>query len=309
MIRLALFPLLATLLLLFSACPAFSGPFGPGTGSKTRSEPALSEQSTRPPEAPGPVAALLQQVVKAQKMLRGMMSERARILREHPFGASFWGFLGLALVYGMIHAVGPGHGKTVVSAYCLARPGRPAQAMLMGLTLSATHVGSATLLVGLAWLLLAHNLAGFEAAGIWLERASYALLLVLGTALLIGACRRFARNTHNTPAPEPAENLRQMLTTAFVTGLIPCPGATLILVFAFGLGIPGTGLLSMFFLALGMGLTTGLFGMAASGAGGAALATAGADNKRGELFHALLSLAGAATILIFGAVMLLGSLA
>ncbi|MGE4470954.1 MAG: nickel/cobalt transporter [Desulfovibrio sp.] len=318
--------LAATLLALsLPTATAQAGPFGPGTGGRhatTSSEPDQAEnpdqevRQSRSPFAtkresatPGILGRVLQQSAAIQKEIKSAMAGYARAIQRQPGGSAFWAFLGLAALYGVFHALGPGHGKTVISAYCLSRPTTPARALLMGSALSTVHVGSATLLVAVAYLILAKNMAGFQAAGIWLERASYALLLCLGLGLSLAALRRLKRPaaSPSTPEEQPA-SLRSMLGTAFITGLVPCPGATLILVFALSLRIPATGFISMLFLALGMGLTTGLFGLAAAGARSAALRSTRSSPRGARLLHGLLSLGGALCITLFGAILLLGSL-
>ncbi|MEK7468307.1 MAG: hypothetical protein AAB074_12910 [Planctomycetota bacterium] len=66
--------------------------------------------------------------------------------------------IGLALImiliafgYGAAHAIGPGHGKTLVAAYLVGSHGRLSHALLLGLTVTLAHVG-VVLAVGLALL-------------------------------------------------------------------------------------------------------------------------------------------------------------
>lgn len=47
-----------------------------------------------------------------------------------------------ALLLGMGHALSPGHGKTVVAAYLVGSRGTVGQALLLGMTVTATHVSS-----------------------------------------------------------------------------------------------------------------------------------------------------------------------
>lgn len=51
-----------------------------------------------------------------------------------------------ALLLGAGHALSPGHGKTVVAAYLVGSRGTVGQALLLGLTVTATHVSSVLLL-------------------------------------------------------------------------------------------------------------------------------------------------------------------
>lgn len=317
MIRLAILLLALCIFWLAAVGGAQAGPFGPGKGGARAAQTdsnATTDRARPPSEAAtgigsGFLGQCLQAVTLLQKRIKSSMAGYARNLRERPLGASFWSFLGLALLYGALHAVGPGHGKTVVSAYCLGRPGGPFRAMLMGIVLSATHVGSATLVVGAAYLVFSGSQSGFQNAGIRLEQASYALIALLGLGIFAQTLRRMRRGPEPERLPNASEDPRHMLLTAFATGLVPCPGATLILIFTINLHILWTGLLSMLFLAVGMGLTTGLFGVAACGARSATFRSLRAlDPRRMALLHALLSLCAATIIFLFGALLLLDAL-
>src|SRR5437588_5260744 len=47
--------------------------------------------------------------------------------------------IGAALFWGMAHALSPGHGKTIVTAYLVGQRGTPRHAALLGLIVTATH--------------------------------------------------------------------------------------------------------------------------------------------------------------------------
>ena len=82
-----------------------------------------------------------------QKKLRGHLTHVSRDIRENPWGRSFLLFLILSFVYGVIHALGPGHGKSIVFSYFLSRPGRYVHGVLMGNVITFVHVFSAVAIV------------------------------------------------------------------------------------------------------------------------------------------------------------------
>src|SRR5262249_5019586 len=69
------------------------------------------------------------------------------------------GMVGLALVVavglGALHALEPGHGKTVVAAYLVGSRGTPRHALYLGLIVTATHTAGVYLL-GVVTLFLSH---------------------------------------------------------------------------------------------------------------------------------------------------------
>lgn len=95
--------------------------------------------------------------------------------------------IGLALVLGASHALLPGHGKTVMAAYIAGRQGSARDAVLVGVTVTATHTGG-VLLLGLG-LTLSTALAGETVLG-WLGVISGLLIAALGLALLVNAARK-----------------------------------------------------------------------------------------------------------------------
>ncbi len=58
--------------------------------------------------------------------------------------------LALALGFGAVHAVGPGHGKTIMAAYLVSSRGRPRDAVLLGGVVSIMHTAS-VLVLGSCW--------------------------------------------------------------------------------------------------------------------------------------------------------------
>ena len=199
-----------------------------------------------------------------QKKLRGHLTHVSRDIRENPWSRSFLLFLILSFVYGVIHALGPGHGKSIVFSYFLSRPGRYVHGVLMGNLITFIHVFSAVAIVlGFYLALKTTGLSSFEDARGILEKISYALLVVLGLFLIVYRVRELKRGTlTNLQEYKTAEaDFRHLSFVALATGVVPCPGAALILLFTITLDILVPGLIAMVCIALGMGLTTTLFAL------------------------------------------------
>ncbi len=95
-------------------------------------------------------------------------------------------FIGLALLSALVlgagHALSPGHGKTVVAAYLVGSRGTVLQALLLGLTVTATHVSS-VLLLGAVTLWLSQYVVAAELYP-WIGVASGAGVIAVGGGLL-----------------------------------------------------------------------------------------------------------------------------
>ena len=88
----------------------------------------------------------------------------------------------LALGFGAVHALGPGHGKTVMAVYLMGAGGRMRDALFVGVAVSAMH----TLSVVALGLLTLWAAAIFPADAVypWLSLASGIVVLALGAWLL-----------------------------------------------------------------------------------------------------------------------------
>ena len=111
-----------------------------------------------------------------QDRLLGMLGERETAPRM-VFMA-----LGLAFVLGAVHALTPGHGKTLVGAYLIGSRGTVSQAILLGVVVTITHTFSVILLgVGC---LVAFQYVVPEKIIPWIGFCSGALITGMGIFLL-----------------------------------------------------------------------------------------------------------------------------
>jgi nickel/cobalt transporter (NicO) family protein len=92
-----------------------------------------------------------------------------------------------ATAFGAIHALSPGHGKTIVAAYLVGSKGTARHALLLGLTVTLTHTSSVYALGFIALYLSSYIVP--ETLYPWLGVVSGALIVTMGLALLIGRMR------------------------------------------------------------------------------------------------------------------------
>ncbi|WP_245577026.1 nickel/cobalt transporter [Maridesulfovibrio zosterae] len=245
---------------------------------------------------------VLTRITLIQKEIRTKLTGFAKNIKINPFGKSLWLFMSFAFAYGIVHAVGPGHGKSVVCAYFISRGGSMLAASLMSWVITLVHVGSAAFAVSLAYLFFSSGMSGFESFNYHLQTGSYALVALIGVWLVIGAMRSFARNgTQRCCQPHQQDSFKEIITVAFFTGIVPCPGAAIILVYTLSTGILWAGLIAMFFLATGMAVTTSLFAFTAAKT--RCILDKTASNKLTRLYS-IFALTGALVIMFFGAIML-----
>ena len=157
-----------------------------------------------------------------------------------------------AVLFGAVHAMMPGHGKTVLVSYHLGQPGKLREGVANGVILTFTHVGLALVLVLAGFAVISRAFAQGGRTPQF-EVASGVMVALIGTFLLWRSTRR-DHHTHK----------RDGRTLAFVTGMIPCTLTTFIMSYAIARGLLGAGLAVTAAMALGMILTIGGIALAAA---------------------------------------------
>ncbi len=242
-----------------------------------------------------------------QRLLRERITAYARQIEKSPTGSATLHFLAFTFVFGVLHALGPGHGKAIVCSYFLARRGTLLQALAFSNFITFMHVLSATVLVfSLALLGRRTDIFAFQQLEGSFQTFSAVLILVIGALLLVRALHDAVSAKTPLDSKETAPKGHRSLTALSLSaGLIPCPGAALILLFSLRLQILWLGLLAMPVLAAGMGLTNTLIGLTALGSRRTLLNWTQVSPVLYRRTYAVLALCGSLLILFLGASLLL----
>jgi nickel/cobalt exporter len=172
--------------------------------------------------------------------------------------------LALAVFWGAAHALSPGHGKTIVSAYLVGSRGTPWHAALLGLITTATHTAGVFALGGVT-LLLSQWIVP-DRLYPWLDLS--AGLMVVGVGAVVLASRaRHARahshaHAHHHHHHEHGER-RSLVAVGISGGLLPCPSALVVLLAAISLHRVAFGMLLVFAFSLGLAVAITCVGLAA----------------------------------------------
>lgn len=135
------------------------------------------------PHAAGPASPLPRGVDQATRAFTTFVGRH-----DLSFGIALIG-IGLALLLGAIHALAPGHGKTVMAAYLVGQRGSLSQAALVAGTVTITHT-LGVLVLGIA--ISASAIVAPEKLYPYLGLASGLMLVAIGVTVVRGA-RRSAR--------------------------------------------------------------------------------------------------------------------
>jgi ABC-type nickel/cobalt efflux system permease component RcnA len=179
----------------------------------------------------------------------------------------FWVILasiGAALFWGMAHALSPGHGKTIVTAYLVGQRGTPRHAALLGLIVTLTHTVGVFAL-GAVTLLLSQFVVP-DRLYPWLKLVSGVLVVTIGASVLRSRWRhrRSQAHGHHDHDHAPAGLTRRSLVAVGISGgLLPCPSALVVLLAAISLHRVAFGLLLVVSFSAGLALTITGIGLVA----------------------------------------------
>ncbi|WJV49751.1 nickel transporter [Streptomyces flavofungini] len=210
---------------------------------------------------PGGPALAADPAPPAAALPRTATDALTRLVARHDLTWTFAAVaLGTALLLGALHALAPGHGKTLMAATAAARGTASLRDVLpLAASVTVTH----TLGVVALGLLVAGGSAAAPSVVAWLGVASGLLVAGAGAVLLRRAWRhrRHAHghshthghgHSHAHEHPPVPPTVRGTLLLGFAGGLVPSPSAVVVLVGAAALGEAWFGLLLV--LAYGAGL-------------------------------------------------------
>jgi ABC-type nickel/cobalt efflux system permease component RcnA len=182
----------------------------------------------------------------------------AKLLDDGAAGRGVLLLLALAAFgWGALHALSPGHGKTMVAAYLVGSRGRPRDAALLGLTVTVTHT-IGVFALGLVTLALSAYVLP-EDLYPWLNLTSGVLVVIVGAAVL----RARVRDAHVHSHSHTHEHLsrRGLLAMGASAGLIPCPTALVVLLGAIAQHQVALGLLLIVAFSAGLATTLTVLGV------------------------------------------------
>jgi ABC-type nickel/cobalt efflux system permease component RcnA len=189
----------------------------------------------------------------------------------------------IAIGLGGLHALEPGHGKTIVAAFLVGSKGTPRHAFLLGLIVTISHTAGVFALGAVT--LYASRYIVPEQLYPWLGALSGVAIAGLGCYMLMRRLTGTATDHSHAPGSSQAHwkfwersagngawmdpvpnaistaqsvSLTQLFTLGITGGIIPCPAALIVLLSAFALHRIGLG----FFLivAFSVGLASVLIG-------------------------------------------------
>ncbi|WP_020695951.1 nickel/cobalt transporter [Reyranella massiliensis] len=234
------------------------------------------------------VADLARYSAEYQRRIQQVLSGSLRDIKSGTGSFALWTLATVCFGYGVVHTLGPGHGKAVVVAYFLdsSKPRAWIEGIFAGGWIAFTHTLAALLLAGALKLSSTVGLLGALREVRNVETVSYALILLIGIwRLWAGITGRLHEHAHGEPdhghghghghhhdhgghdhhhhhgheAPQRTVAGWLLLTAA---GIAPCAGALVVILLSIALDVLWAGVVGVIAIALGMAITLAGIGMA-----------------------------------------------
>lgn len=199
--------------------------------------------------------------------------------------------IGMAVAFGLgaVHALSPGHGKTIVAAYLVGSRGTMSHAAFLGMMVTFTHTVSVFAL-GLATLFLSSYIVPDKVIPV-LGSISGLSIVAIGAMLFLQRLRRLrsepvhdhSHDYHHehdhhhdhhdhdhdhdhgahahTHVPEGEVTMGSLIALGASGGLVPCPSALVLLLSSIALGHVGLGLILLVAFSLGLASVLMAIGM------------------------------------------------
>ncbi|MFS7247634.1 nickel/cobalt transporter [Rahnella inusitata] len=230
-----------------------------------------------------------------QRDLHQELAGLLRQVKENPMRAGMT-LAGFSLIYGVVHAIGPGHGKIVITTYLATHPSRLKSSLKLTFASAIVQGLVAILLVSVVLSVLQLSSRQLHQSSFWMEQGSFILVILLGLLLCWRALKR-VYHTLKSLRPVPAMKIRSISTQGaqphvhddhcgcghqhvpsdkqlqaggdlrtqiaivLAMGLRPCSGAVMVLLFAKVIGVYSWGVISAIAMAIGTSLTVSLIGV------------------------------------------------
>jgi nickel/cobalt exporter len=168
--------------------------------------------------------------------------------------------LAAALFWGAAHALSPGHGKTIVTAYLIGKKGTARDAAALGAIVTVTHTVGVFAL-GLVTLALSQWIVP-DRLYPWINLTAGLLVVSIGLTVLRA---RFghALQHHHDHHHEHELSRRSLLAVGVSGGILPCPSALVVLLAAISLHRLAFGLVLIVAFSFGLALSITGLGLAA----------------------------------------------
>ncbi len=170
-----------------------------------------------------------------------------------------WYLLGFSFLYGLLHSVAPGHGKTAVTSMSLIHGYRRRQALVLVAIIAALQAASACILFVITAKIAEQFAFSLSDNVRLLTQGCAVFIILLALKEFASVVKRRIKQTPSQEDDDSAESNGNISWKALLLiGFRPCTGAVLVLFLSNMLGSLMWGMIATFVMALGTAMTNSI---------------------------------------------------
>lgn len=250
-------------------------------------------------------------VAKTQQTLKSRLSGLIRKLKRGESGGVFFLILGFTFLYGMIHAAGPGHGKSIIFSYLVGKkdPELKKTLALCWFVPFAQGISAMVVIYGIYYLSLGRLVSTFQKASCHANLISFSLILGIGIILLGVKIKSVYQHRKSSNEERAVDRYgKSSLPLILTLGVTPCPGVMILLTFLLAMRLNEMAVVVVVAMATGMAVTISIIGLMTAYSKKRILKTIAVEGKRLHRIEDILEFTGAVLLIILGTVLLVGHL-
>jgi len=214
---------------------------------------------------------------------------------------AFWAAMGLAVVFGLFHVMGPGHGKIFTLAYFSSRQAKLREGLMLSGLINILDSLSAFLLVGITYGVLSLTIQNTGAVVGRITR-----IVAYGSITAIGIGFVIAHFVFSGKQDKKEKRQLKPWMLAISVGLIPCPVSSALLAYGIAENSLGFSILLVAGVSLGGMIALSIYSLLIIG--GKAGMVRMVQNSSMEKFLEWFEVSSMALLAVFGGVLLIGIL-
>ena len=202
----------------------------------------------------------------------------------------------ISFLYGILHSIGPGHGKTLIASFFLKEKHPLKKSLLLSGIVSIIHSGSAIILSFLLYFVLTGIKGMFKIKlQSYFMATSGILIIIIGILFLI--LKIFHKDEINSKSLPKNRNL---ILIGLSAGIVPCPVALMIMLLTISKNIIFIGLLSVFSISMGMFFLLTIIGLISIKSRDGIIFVSGKITKNNEIISTVIEYMSIIFIILIG---------
>ena len=275
------------------------------------SDKPVEETEKKQIQYPGFVQNFIRIISSVQHKLNDKISTLALTIKEEKSKKPIFIIMVITFIYGMLHALGPGHGKTVTFSYFLSQRAEIRKGIVVGSIIGLLHALSAITIVLILYFIIKQSFlsTSIEDLRRIIKLISYGIIIVIGLFLVIKSIIDLKKNSHSEENDiQQMGNNRSIIPFALAIGITPCTGAVIVLLFAISMDIIAIGIISTLIMGLGMTTTISLVGVSTILTKKGIVKLVASTGKVNVFFHHASSIVGSMLLLLLGILLFIGTI-